>query len=56
MNATERTFLWGKGGYTSIGSLSTDDDDDDEGSENIAKTIIWVLSNYIAPVWTRSIC
>ena len=60
MHATERTFLWGKGGYTSIGSLTTDDDDDDddddEGSENIAKTIIWVLSNYIAPVWTRSIC
>ena len=56
MNAIERTLLWGKGGYTSIGSLSTDDDDDDEGSENIAKTIIWVLSNYIAPVWTRSIC
>ena len=57
MHATERTFLWGKGGYTSIGSVTTDDDDDDdEGSENIAKTIIWVLSNYIAPVWTRSIC
>ena len=57
MNATERTFLWGKGGYTSIGSLTTDDDDDDdEGSENVAKTIICLLSNYIAPVWTRSIC
>ena len=56
MHATERTFLWGKGGYTPIGSLSTDDDDDDEGSENIAKTIICLLSNYIAPVWTRSIC
>ena len=57
MHATERTFLWGKGGYTSIGSLTTDDDDDDdEGSENVAKTIICLLSNYIAPVWTRSIC
>ena len=57
MNATERTFLWGKGGYTSIGSLTTDDDDDDdEGSENVAKPIICVLSNYIASIWTRSIC
>ena len=58
MNATKRTFLWGKGGYTSIGSLTTDDDDDegDEGSENVAKTIICVLSNYIASIWTRSIC
>ena len=37
MNATERTFLWGKGGSISIGSLSNDDDDD--GSENVAKKI-----------------
>lgn len=34
MNATERIFLWGKGGSISIGSLS---DDDDDGSKNVAK-------------------
>ena len=34
MHATERTFLWGKGGSISIGSLTNDDDD---GSENVAK-------------------
>ena len=36
MNATESTFLWGKGGSISIGSLTNDDDD---GSENFAKKI-----------------
>ena len=36
MNATESTFLWGKGGSISIGSLTNDDDD---GSENVAKKI-----------------
>ena len=34
MHATERTFLWGKGGYTSIASLTIDDDN---GRENVAK-------------------
>ena len=34
MHATERTFLWGKGGYTSIASLTNDDDN---GRENVAK-------------------
>ena len=36
MNVTESTFLWGKGGSISIGSLTNDDDD---GSENFAKKI-----------------
>ena len=36
-----------------IGTLSKDDDD---GSENVGKKWICVLSNLIASVWTRSIC
>ena len=36
-----------------IGTLSKDDDD---GSENVGKKWIYVLSNLIASVWTRSIC
>ena len=38
-----------------LGTLSNDDDDDD-GSENVAKKCICVLSNFIASIWTRSIC
>ena len=40
--------------YLRIGSLS---DDDDDGSENVAKKVSYVLSNYIASIWNRrSIC
>ena len=35
-------------------SLSNNDSDDD-GSENIAKKLICILSNFIASIWTRSI-
>ena len=38
----------------SVGTLSYDDDN--HGSENVAKKLIFVLSNLIASVWTRSIC
>ena len=36
-----------------LGTLSKDDDD---GSENVVKKRICVLSNLIASIWTRSIC
>ena len=40
--------------YLRIGSLS---DDDDDGSENVAKKVIYVVSNHIASIWNRrSIC
>ena len=38
---------------TSIGTLSKDDD---EGSENVGKKWICVLSNLITSIWIRSIC
>ena len=36
-----------------IGSLSNDNED---GSKNVDKKVIYVLSNYIASLWNRSIC
>ena len=39
--------------YHFLGSLSNDNDDD---SEHVAKNWIFVLSNFIASIWTRSIC
>ena len=55
MNATERTFLWMKGGSILMGSLTYDDEDGKKKLTSLKKSIC-VLSNFTVSMWTRSIC
>ena len=49
----DETIVENDGVDDDTGTLSKDDDD---GSENVAKKRICVLSNLISSTWTRSIC